>query len=480
MYKQKELDRINRQKLHDLNHHIEQKTISEWKQDIVDKIFTFNIDYNNKRNVYGDLEGYSGGGVKVVNSGLQGEIKKQVYTYKEVLEEEEIRNICNEIIYKAITKFRIHKDCKKGQEENMLFAYIISCLKTEIQNYIDSYINTIRIRTDKKERVYSADLCLSLEDGSGIMDEEGNELKIKDIASNQDSITAQHDNYKQTDTLKLILSVIADDLSEEQKLLLHLLSIANNNNAQAGLLLKKYDILQGNELRKSNEAYRVFVSREKSKIVNIIENKINIANVSKINKYKDELKEIQNFIDQDDLSIKDVINFAVDNINKKYIEHIVYKLDSKLRQHLIHNFINRDREIENDYKTNEKICTYILKEIYIHIEELKYYIEQLQIKKVDKWGTGLADVSEQVKKYKDCINKNKYKYKYYIIKDKFDKSQRDIKGERVLNVEITRIDMPYSKYKLDTYYLGMREYNRVADRKTVYGKMNLQGVRYVQ
>ena len=31
MYKQKELDRINRQKLYDLNHHIEQKTISAWK-----------------------------------------------------------------------------------------------------------------------------------------------------------------------------------------------------------------------------------------------------------------------------------------------------------------------------------------------------------------------------------------------------------------------------------------------------------------
>lgn len=92
----------------------------------------------------------------------------------------------------------------------------------------------------------------------------------------------------------------------------------------------------------------------------------------------------------------------------------------------------------------------------------------------------LSDVAIQVKKYYEYIHKNEYKYKYYVIKDKFEKLNKDIEieSEEVLTVEITRKGMEYSKYNLECYYLGIHERNKLEERKTQYGKMNLSGVKY--
>lgn len=499
MYKEKELESIKNQKLYDMNHYInEDLTIWDWKQRFLDKLFVVDtysmkkvivtdglMSYQAMRKVKDNRISEKDQSAIVIqeiqvdpnNFGLAKGVRKQIIKFRDVFNED-LESVCNEIITKSVAKFKIQDDCIRGQEENMLASYILKCLDLETQSYVNKNVGAIRVRTDEEESVYVPDLFLSFETKIGKEDENGNKKTVGQIVSNKDSITYQHMNYEQSDTLKMILDVIEGDLSEEQKLLLHLLSITNNNNAQAGVLLKKYDTRQGNELRASDEAYRVFVSREKAKIVEIVENEINISNISNIGKLKYKRDRIKNFLNKD-LVEKDVIDFTLSHLNEKYIEHIVYDLDLELRQHFILNFKHNYNDNLLEHEKTRKACTYILEGLYNYIEQFSdnFDIEKNIEKK--KNINKVSETAERLEQYYKYTSKDKYTYDLYIIKDKIKEYQRkDIQGESVISVEITRLDMDYDKYDLDCYYLGKRKYNKNSNRKTRYGKMNLAGKRY--
>ncbi|MEY8415647.1 hypothetical protein AAK964_05050 [Tissierella praeacuta] len=504
MYKEKEMEVLRKQKIYDMNHYIsEGLTIWDWKEQFKDSIFKVESYWEKEVEVFSGVSSYKEWKrfydehripknaicvqeLRLSNAGLSKGVRKQVIIYNEVMDEQEIKNICNEIIIKAINKYQIKADTRKGEEENRLFAYIFTCLDTEIMNYINTYTESIEVQEDNQRNIFSPKLMMSYDKYIDENDPD-NEDTFKDYLAEEQSIFYQGKDYEKSDTYKMILDLIESNLTQDQKDILHLLSMTahtsdKNNNAEVGRMLKQMDIDAGKELRKSDEAYRVFVSREKSKIARIIEEGINVANINKIVKLRDLKEEIETLLDSD-LTEKDVIDYTIKNIDRDYMDEIVYDLDVELRKHLILNFINNYNENQLDNKQTKKVCRYIVKGLYEYIEKSEVKIENTATLKVveEPKYTEPSDLDIQIDKYHEYIHKDERKYKYYVTKDKYEELAKNkeitIEGEEELFVEYKRPDMDYESYTLDCYYLGDYESEKKIT-KTNYGKITPTGITY--
>lgn len=499
MYTDQEKERINQQKIYDTSHYIEEGvTIWEWKQKFLNDLFVIESYWEkevekqdgtstikmrikckeNDKNKKAYLVERTI--VNPKNFGIAKAVRKQVIIYNETISEEEIANTCNEIIMKAVAKYNIKDDCLLGLEINQLASYIITCLDTEMQNYINEYTGTIRSRAGGEENIFSPKLMMSYD---RYIDEhdKNNDDTYKDYLSEEENLFYIFEQYKPTETLKIILDTISSDLTEDQKELMKILAVTENNNAETGRIIKELDIERGNELRKSDDAYRVFVAREKDKILKLVEENIDLHNIENVTRLKLVKDGIDNFLNAD-LSEKDVIDYVIENINEVYVEEIVYDyLDIELRQHLIFNFFHNYNEDRFNDKEIKAVCRYILKGLYDYIEKLNTKIKEL---------SSIAIKQEQkqveIKKIKPKKVVSINTYKYYVQKDKFEelkakklKQGQELKvlGEEKIKVRVTRLGIPTSSFEMECYYLG--EYTaRNKPRKTKYNKITPTGITY--
>lgn len=473
-----EMERINKQKIYDMNHYLNDKTIYEWKQNFINGLFQEESywikEEKRKSGTYiikceeSDNGAYLKHDIVITNSGIWRAVENQVAIYRDLLDEDEIRSICRLIITNAIYKYKIKDDTRQGEEINRLCGYILTCIKTEINNYIKDWTESKRDRTNEEENIFSPEM---LESAYQLLeDEEGNKIELISTIATEQNYTYCNldDEYVKTDTLQAIEKAIEDELTDYEKDIFNILAISNNNNADAGRLLKEIDIKQGNKLRSSDDAYRVHIKRQKDKIIKKINDNVDIGKVARLNKQKELKQEIQEFLKGDTTNIK-VIEYVNDNLDKDYMLDILYdNLDDEYRKYLIQNFISNYNEDKLFKPMTRKICSKTLSELWKYIKVLDFKIEGANIKKSKIKATQPAPVIPEFN-----IDTNTY---IYIREDKYNDEYKKKYAKKGIEIDIQGEKIIYN----EKYYLVY--INKAEDRmdwkkarKTKYNTINLYG-----
>lgn len=406
--------------------------------------------------------------VKILNGGVWRAVENQVAKYKDILMEDEIRDICNSIIVKAVYNYEVKEDTRTGEIFNRLYAYILKCIENEMMNYINNWTESYRSREGGEEHIYTPQMQESVY--QLVSDEDGYTVELITLIHEDQNIMHfyNYDEYVKTDTLVAIEQAIESELSEYEKSILHILAITDNNNADAGKILKEIEILQGKEPRSSDEAYRVHIKRQKDKIIKKINKNIDSEKVVRINRLKEEKQEIQKFL-ENDITNKSVIQYILDNLEEEYILDIMYeKLNDKHRQFLIKNFIHTYNEDKLADKITTEICNKVIQELYNYIKALDYKIENTNIKKVKIQATQPAPKIPDFE-----VDTNTY---LYVQEDKFTEEYK--KEYAKIGIKVEKLDekiIHNEKYYL--VYINKAEdrmdWKKV--RKTQYHTVNLFG-----
>ncbi|SHH31747.1 hypothetical protein [Sporanaerobacter acetigenes] len=468
----KKVERINRAKSGDL-------VALDWKQRFLDGLIKEEIcwvkeekrksgthivktdENDSSSNAYLQHE------VKILNGGVWRAVENQVMKYQDILMEDEIRDICYSIIVKAVDNYEIKEDTREGEVFNRLYAYILKCIENEMMNYINNWTESYRSRVNGEEHIYTPQLQESIY--QLVRDPDGFTVELVTLLKEEQNIMHFHDysEYVKTDTLQTIEQAIEDTLTEYEKSILHILAISDNNNAQAGKILKEIEILQGKEPRTSDDAYRVHIKRQKDKIIKKINKNIDSEKVVKINRLKEEKQGIQEFL-KSDTTNKSVIQYILDNLKEEYILNIMYDIDDKHRQFLIKNFIHTYNEDKLFSKTTKEICDIITQELYNYIKTLDNKIENMDVKKVKIKATQPAPVIPEFE-----VDTNTY---LYIKDDKFTNEYKKEYAKKGIKVEKQGEKVIHN----ERYYLVY--VNKAEDRmdwkkarKTQYHTVNLFG-----
>lgn len=391
-----------------------------------------------------------------VNISIERAIREQINRYYSILEPDDTRGYCNKIILIAINKFRLPEDARQGEEKSLIYAYVLKTLDRQIQNYIREETGAIEdksggtrdiitpcqmIRYDAKDKIYF------------------NET-IKDRLKNNQNLFDSQAEHEPTEAYKQILKLIDDRLTEYQKEILNILAYTvdganlNGNIAEVGRILKEKDIEEGNKLRPSKEAYRVHTSRQIKRIIKVInenvnDNKINnIHKVSRLTAVKDEIKELL-----EEPTEKSIIAYCINNLDREYINNIIYSLDSDLRQHFIKNYVKTHDTSSFKGSKTRRVGIHIVSKLYEYMEQLQEEIESLGT--INPIGRAILGQG-----YKKPVLEDS-KIKYYVTKDKYDelRKSKDITrlGTEKIIVRYTRKYEPYREEKYDAYYLGEHE-----------------------
>ncbi|WP_042681988.1 hypothetical protein [Anaerosalibacter massiliensis] len=406
--------------------------------------------------------------IEIVNAGIWRAVENQVNIYRETLEEDETRGICREIIIKAVDKYEIKENTRQGEEINRLCSYILTCIKTEIQNHIKGWTESERSRKNGEENVYSPAMLESTY--QLIPDNEGNEIELINMISNEQNFTYRNDEYVKTDTLKAIEKTIEDELTEYEKEILNLLAITNNNNVKTGKLLKEIDIGEGKKLRSSDEAYRIHTKRQKDKIIKKINDNIDVKKVTKINKQKKEKQQIQDFLRGDTTNIK-VIEYVKNNLEKEFMLDILYdELNDGYRRYLIRNFIHNYNEDKLFAEMTKKVCGKIIQELYKYIKVIDFNLRSNDIRKKDvkieatQPAPQIPEIDIDTKTY------------LYIREDKYTKEYKKKCIKRGIKTKMQGQKIIHG----DKYYLIYINKNKEGmdwkqERKTQYHTIDLYG-----
>lgn len=406
--------------------------------------------------------------VKILNGGVWRAVENQVAKYKDILMEDEIRDICYSIIVKAVDNYEVKEDTRTGEVFHRLYAYIFKCIDKEMMNYINNWTESYRSREGGEEHIYTPQLQESVY--QLVADEDGYTVELITLIHEEQNITHFHDysEYIKTDTLLAIEQAIEDTLTEYEKSILHILAISDNNNADAGKILKEIEILQGKEPRSSDEAYRIHIIRQKDKIIKKINENVDSEKVVRINRLKEEKQEIQKFL-ENDITNKSVIQYILDNLEEEYILDIMYeKLNDKHRQFLIKNFINNYNVDKLADKITKEICNKTIQELYNYIKALDYKILNTDVKKIKIQATQPAPVIPDFK-----VDTNTY---LYVKEDKFTEEYKKEYAKIGIKVEKQGEKIIHN----EKYYLVY--VNKAEDRmdwkkarKTQYHTVTLRG-----
>lgn len=341
--------------------------------------------------------------VKFSYKRIQQKYKQLEFRYRDRMRSEEIFGFCIDILYDMnesdfknkkyihIAENKTMKNGKFGYHDDI--TKIIFRLDKRINDKIDMYLGTYEKMEDGQRIKYSPLFCESLEDDLYTSDEQQDDdpdapKKIGDAITNQNNI---------------FYDEMSEFTYEEIEMRLH------NIYKKAKLNDREIEVLQALEMTPNNDKGEIYTRKVAGELLNCTgQNISNIFNRAKKKIKKtyqmetrhDKVIEIDDFLDSIE-DEKDIIDFILDNIEKEYINYILYDsdLDSKLVK-----YFNKNNEIKAEYNTYRmrKFCTYFLKELYTYKELIEFNIKMQETPKIE--------VAKVKKKESNFIDNKVYTY----------------------------------------------------------------------
>lgn len=270
-------------------------------------------------------------------------------------------------------------------------------LDTRINRYIDDWRGTYKEEKSGKVTYYSPPVAESLNTELNFSDESGKPLTIADIASDE-------------------TNVFYDDISiDNEELDRRLKKIYK----QANLTDREIQVLKTLEKTPNNDKGQIYTKAVAGELLNVtgqnISNIFNNAKKKVMEVYRkenrtDKLIKLNDFID----SIEDektVVRFILNDLNKNYMEYLLYY--SELDGDLVKYFNLNNSNSEMHYTSiMRKFCTYFIKEVYQYEELVE---DNLKIKNVP-----IEPTYKKVEKIKD-IDTDIYEY---VREDKLQEQER--------------------------------------------------------
>ncbi len=311
------------------------ESLEDMKKEVTAEIFKQGFIPDDITDIDLSCDLHSGNFVDIENQGIKKMIDMQIKKFASILDPDEIKACCFDIIVKKINDHEVLKSTKKGQEKKRFYSDILNAVKYDTQNKINEWCETIDIQENKQRYVLSPERMSSID--LVILDEDGEQTPIIEFMGTDLNLFTLQDGYRKSETYKNILDALGNKLNDKQKEMFHLVSTTideknlNGNYEGTGRILKARDIKEfGKPKRPSDKAYGKFVEREIKKIIKIIKENININNITRITKLEKLKEEIESLLD--DPVEKDILIYAIENIDNYYIENSIYNLNVETRK----------------------------------------------------------------------------------------------------------------------------------------------------
>lgn len=348
--------------------------------------------------------------VEFTNVRISKKFEQLVFRYRDIIDRDILAGFCNDIISEYIfeklkndyieiaeekTLEVIHGKEKLGYHDSI--SIINYRLDKRINRKIDEWRGTYEKTIGGVTTYFSPPIAESLDTELDFSDEVGRPLTIEDIATDKSNIFYDDIAISNEELDKRLQKIYKQANLTDREIQVFQALERTPNNAKGDTYTRA---LAGELLNVTGQNISNIFTNIKKKIMKVYKKEDRSDKLIKLNDFLDSVEDE-----------KTVVSFIFNDLNKNYMEYLLYysELDSDLVRYF--NLNNSNAEMHYT-STMRKFCTCFTKEVYLYVELIE---DNLKVETVP-----LEATIKKVEKIKD-IDTDIYKY---IREDKLQEHER--------------------------------------------------------